>query len=179
VTLPSFLSNGSEGATVNAIHALTKNSDRPAFSNELGIMLSEVQPPSFGRTSLTTNGTISAGESEPSPDQSSAVFAGKNSQTVGERETLEGEGRQTTLGEAWTCTPSDDLRINERYAPGNIPPNSNYDSDSCGAVAVIYAPGAQTARDMFMLIASALFALVVDRTFRACGRVRDASGTSV
>jgi hypothetical protein len=159
VLIPSLLANGAFAGTEDAIRALFDTTNVPTQ------LLSEAQPPSYGRIALAVNGSLSLSDTSPAPTDFEAIFVGtKGSRGDRARQlALESGGR---LGPVWACQPSEDLRYLTAPAANGIPQTGSFAGDACGAIAVVYAAGANDFRAVFLIVIGVLIALACERFFR-------------
>jgi hypothetical protein len=159
VLIPSLLANGAFAGTENAIKALFDTTDLPTQ------LLSEAQPPSYGRVALAVTGSLSLSDTSPAPTDFEAIFVGtKGTRADRARQlALESGGR---LGPVWACQPSEDLRYLTAPGANGIPQTGSFAGDACGAIAVVYAAGASDFRVVFLIVIGVLIALACERFFR-------------
>jgi hypothetical protein len=146
VTLPSLPANAALGGQVDAVQTLVGG-----FDNTL---LPRSQPPSFGRTALVTNGTLSLSDSTPAPNDSQSIF-------VGTRGSENARTGYTRAGPVWSCHPQLDLSYVADTQASSTPPESSFAGNACGALAVVDAPRADDLRGLITLALGAIFGLAL------------------
>jgi hypothetical protein len=146
VTLPSLPANGATDGLAFATYGIDQ------FQPVRGL---QVNPATFGRTTLAVDGTFSLSDTAPTPTDLSPVFIpAENTLAFGDVSGFRAESP------VWTCrlTP-----LNLSVGLGNglpAPPAGAFSGNACGAVAVVSAPQADTIRQLALLVGGAVIGII-------------------